>query len=141
MDQSLTRRKVFLAGRIREVGLALHQSQAQGLAMPKFTWDFEESPAGLTIAVKSEPPPHQFRVWTAFRPTADLRAGRWTSAPLPATDGSARHLVPRTADFQGVFVEAEFRTGRPLPLNLSTLVRVIATAPAVAAPLESALDP
>jgi PhoPQ-activated pathogenicity-related protein len=112
-------------GRVTAGVLALHQSQTQGVPLPKFTWEFEEAADALTISVRAEPAPYQFRVWTTQRPTADLRAGRWTSTPVSATDGNARHRVIRGSEFQGVFMEAEFRHGRPLPLNLSTLVRVV----------------
>jgi PhoPQ-activated pathogenicity-related protein len=105
--------------------LALHQSQAQAVPMPKFSWEFEESPEAVTIVLNAEPAPHQYRVWTAHRPTRDFRTTQWTSMPLAAAAGKVRHTFPRTAEFQGVFIEADFRSGRPLPLNLSTLVKIV----------------
>jgi PhoPQ-activated pathogenicity-related protein len=112
--------------------LALHQSQSHGVPLPQFTWEFDETDEAMTIALRSDPAPHQFRIWTTQRPTTDLRASRWTSTLLPAGDGNVSHRIARTAEYQGVFVEAEFRAGRPLPLNLTTLVRVVT--PVVAAP-------
>jgi PhoPQ-activated pathogenicity-related protein len=115
--------------------LALHQSQSHNVPLPKFTWEFAESADALTIELRADPAPHRFVVWTTQRPTADMRTGRWTAMPLAAGDGNVRHQLPRTADYQAMFVEADFRDGRPLPLQLSTLVRVV---PPVAAPTTSA---
>jgi PhoPQ-activated pathogenicity-related protein len=105
--------------------LALHQEQSQGLPMPKFEWQFEESEDAVTIVLEADPAPFRFLVWSAQRPTADFRRTHWKSAPLAAGDGRIRHTIPRNGEYQGMFVEAEFRQGRPLPLNLTTLVHLV----------------
>lgn len=123
-------------GRVVGTVLALHQHQAGRQPLPRFEWEFGEDPGATSLTVKAAPRADVYRVWTTASPTADLRKATWRSRTLSMKNGEIRHRLPRGKGFQAVFVEAEFRAGRPLPLYLSTTMRVIApvsaTGPTVA---------
>jgi PhoPQ-activated pathogenicity-related protein len=121
-------------GRVIGSVLALHEHQAGRRPLPRFDWDYTEGPAAVSITVNAEPRPEVLRVWTTDSSTADLRTARWSSRTLPATNGTAQYSLKRGKGYQAVFVEGEFRDGRPLPLYLSTTMRVLP--PAGAVPLD-----
>jgi PhoPQ-activated pathogenicity-related protein len=106
--------------------LALHQHQAGGTPLPRMQWHIgDDDPASASLTASSDPQPEVFRVWTTESPTADLRRAKWSSRTLRATNGAVQHRIAPTKMFQAFFIEAEFRNGRPLPLYLSTNMRVI----------------
>lgn len=113
-------------GRVIGSVLALHQHQAGRKPLPRFVWEFGETAGAVALTVTAEPRAEIFRVWTASSPTADLRKATWTARTLSAANGQALHrAAPRPKEFQAFFIEAEFRNGRPLPLYLSTTMRVL----------------
>ncbi|MGH7944363.1 MAG: PhoPQ-activated pathogenicity-related family protein [Opitutaceae bacterium] len=112
-------------GRVIGSVLALHQHQAGHMPMPHFEWEFEADEGSTTVTVEAKPRPEEYRVWMTDSPIADLRKAKWTSRALSVGDGKARYKVSPTKNYQAFFVEAEFRDDRPLPLNLSTNMRVI----------------
>ena len=122
-------------GRVVGSVLALHEHQAGRKPLPRFDWEHFEDPNSASLVVRAEPLPEVLRVWTTGSSTADLRKATWRSRSLSVANGKAQHRATREKEFQAFFVEAEFRDGRPLPLYLSTTMRVIApvgTAAAVA---------
>jgi PhoPQ-activated pathogenicity-related protein len=112
-------------GRVIGSTLALHQHQAGGTKLPAFTWEFGTSADAITLKAMAEPRPQAFRVWMTENPTSDLRKAKWISHSLTANKGEAHFQLAPSKNFQAFFIEAEFREGRPLPLYLSTTMRVL----------------
>ena len=121
-------------GRVIGSVLALHQHQAGVMPLPHFEWKYSEDTGAVSLSASAEPRPKVFRVWTTESPTADLRKAKWSARTLRAANGTAHYRVAPTKKFQAMFIEAEFRDGRPLPLYLSTNLRVIAPPGGAAVP-------
>jgi PhoPQ-activated pathogenicity-related protein len=114
-------------GRVIGSVLALHQHQAGVRPLPRFTWQFDESAGATTLSVHAEPKADLVRVWSTSSSAADLRRATWHSQSLPAKGGAAQFRTSsRAKEYQAFFIEAEFRNGRPMPLYLSTNLRVLA---------------
>lgn len=111
--------------------LALHQHQAGHKPLPHFEWQYEEEAGGVALAVNAEPSPNTFRVWASGSPTADLRQANWKAQSLRPSNGQAQYRLQPDNNFQAFFIEAEFSDGRPVPLYLSTTMRVLPPAGAV----------
>jgi PhoPQ-activated pathogenicity-related protein len=124
--------------RVTGATLALHQHQAGTLSLPKFKWTLIENGNVFTLSATTEPWTKMMRVWTTSSATADLRSAEWTAHDLQPRYGKAEHRVSRNDSYQAFFIEAEFREGRPMPLQLSTTMRVIPPAGHVAPPVTSA---
>jgi PhoPQ-activated pathogenicity-related protein len=112
-------------GRVVGSVLALHQHQAGRKPLPKFTWSFAEEPSSVTLMATGEPRPEIMRVWITSSPIPDLRKAAWNSETLRVVNGKAGYRVATSKSYQAFFIEAEFQNGRPLPLYLSTTMRVI----------------
>ena len=112
-------------GRVIGSVLALHQHQAGHMPMPEFDWEHGRDANALTLEVKAEPQPHVFRVWTTQSASADLRRSKWNARTLRVRDGQAEFKTSPNGQYQAFFIEAEFRRGRPVPLYLSTTMRVL----------------
>ena len=112
-------------GRVIGSVLALHQHQAGGIPMPDFEWKFAEESNVVSLAAMAEPQPDVMRVWTTASATPDLRKAAWRSQTLRVTDGKAEYRNKEDKGFRAFFIEAEFRKGRPVPLYLSTTMRII----------------
>ena len=82
-----------------------------------------------------EPRADEMRVWSTTSPTADLREARWRSENLRVTGAPVSHRVTRGKIYQAFFIEAEFKDGRPMPLFLSTNLRIIPPAGVGAPPV------
>src|SRR5688500_15135729 len=112
-------------GRVIGSTLALHQHQSGHIPLPQFEWKYGSNDNSVTLSVNAQPHADAYRVWTTSSPTADLRKARWTSRSLPIREGATEFRVSPSREFQAVFVEGEFREGRPLPLYLSTNMRIV----------------
>lgn len=112
-------------GRVIGSVLALHQHQAGGRPLPKFTWEFEENEAATVLSASSEPRADAMRVWSTSSPIADLREAKWRSQNLRVTEAPVSHRAKPGNAYQAFFIEAEFKEGRPIPLYLSTNLRII----------------
>jgi PhoPQ-activated pathogenicity-related protein len=122
-------------GRVIGSVLALHQHQAGANALPRFEWKFTEQPNGVSVTATAEPRPDAMRVWTTTSPTPDLRKSTWRSQTLRTSNGTAEYRLGADKDFRAFFIEAEFRDGRPLPLYLSTTMRILSPPGAGAPPI------
>ena len=124
-------------GRVIGSVLALHQHQSGGRPLPKFTWEFSDNDGATSLTAMTEPRADEMRVWSTTSPTADLREAIWRSENLRVADAPVTHRVTPGKMYQAFFIEAEFQDGRPMPLYLSTNLRIIrpigAGAPPVAA--------
>lgn len=105
--------------------LALHQHQSGRRQLPNFKWDYADDGGTISLSARSEPRANVLRVWTTSSPTADLRKAKWESQSLRSANGAAQFQLKPRKDYQAFFIEAEFRDGRPLPLYLSTNLRVV----------------
>jgi PhoPQ-activated pathogenicity-related protein len=112
-------------GRVIGSTLALHQHQAGRIKLPEFSWEYGSDANTITLKATARPFPHTFRVWTTESGTADLRRAKWTSRSIATKKGEAHVQFAPSKSFQAFFVEAEFREGRPLPLYLSTTMRIV----------------
>ena len=123
-------------GRVVGSVLALHEHQAGRRPLPKFGWTYAEEAGAVTLFATAEPRADHVRVWTTSNGTADLRKASWTSETLRVVNGRAGYRLVPNKGYQAFFIEAEFQHGRPLPLYLSTTMRVLPPAgapPSVAA--------
>lgn len=102
---------------------------AAGLdALPEVLWRFDEDAATAVCCVESPTvEPERVVAWTATAPTRDFRQARWESAAAArAGDGWRLPIGRPAAGFAAGFVELHFPR-RPLPLMLTTGVRVVAS--------------
>jgi PhoPQ-activated pathogenicity-related protein len=107
---------------------ALHEHITGGKALPKLDWKFEDHGDSLRLELTTDAKPEAVRSWTAASETRDFRQVRWESQSVPANAGEGRRFVidlKRPAGgFAAVFAEAQFN-GQPMPLYLSTNLRVV----------------
>jgi len=102
---------------------------ANDVSRPRYTWKFEDDGA---IRVRANDAPREVRLWQATnRKARDFRleeiGATYESTVLSRSpDGSwvARVAKPATG-YRAFFVELTFDIGAPVPLKLSTAVRVI----------------
>jgi PhoPQ-activated pathogenicity-related protein len=112
-------------GRVIGSTLALHQHQSGHMPLPHLEWNYGTTGGATMLTVNAQPQADEYRVWMTDSPTVDLRKARWSSRSLRRTDSGTEFRVSPTKEFQAVFIEAEFQRGRPLPLYLSTTMRII----------------
>ena len=108
--------------------LAFYQSVVTGKPRPRFSWTFEPNGA---IRVTTADKPKEVRLWQATNPKArdfrvDAIGKTWTSQALTAEgDGAYVGRVPKPAKGWTCFlVELTFDTGGPVPMKLTSEVRV-----------------
>ncbi len=109
--------------------IAFHHTIVHDTPRPKFSWEFEEANA---IRIATQTPPKRVLLWKATNPDArDFRVdtiGRaYQSASLKADD-NGQYLAKVGKPEKGwtaYFVQLEFDVGAPVPLRLTTPVRVI----------------
>lgn len=115
--------------------LALHQHQAGVQPLPRFTWEFDgDQQRGYSLSVSADPKPEALRVWKTTHPDADLRQATWRPRSVRMRNGTAHYSLRPAGTYQAFFIEAEFRRNRPVPLFLSTTMRVLPPAGASRAP-------
>jgi PhoPQ-activated pathogenicity-related protein len=102
---------------------------ATGKPRPKLSWTFDGEGG---IRARAETAPKEARLWQAVNPAArDFRLETlgpvWTSQPLSAKDGGVYEAkVEKPAKgFAAYLIEFTFDVGAPVPLKLTTPVRVI----------------
>jgi PhoPQ-activated pathogenicity-related protein len=127
-------------GRVIGSVLALHQHQAGGTPLPRFKWEFSHNQSAVSLSASADPRADVLRVWSTSNATPDLRKSTWRSRTLRSTDGQAEYQVSAGKDYQAFFIEAEFRNGRPLPLYLSTTMRIVPPDGAGAPPVAGTQD-
>ncbi|HUG94216.1 MAG TPA: PhoPQ-activated pathogenicity-related family protein [Planctomycetaceae bacterium] len=122
-DHSLRETNAF------ETLIAFQWSIVNDVPRPKFSWTFAGDD---TIRVRAETRPNRALLWRATNPAArDFRVetiGRaYTSAELrPAEDGTFTARVERPqAGWTAYLVQLEFDVGGPVPLRLTTPVRIV----------------
>jgi len=109
--------------------ITFYQLVLSGKPRPEFAWMFE--PNG-SIRVRTKTTPKQVNLWQATNPDArDFRLAKigkaYTSRPLDDQGGGVYvgKIDPPQKGWTAFFVELVFDTGTPLPLKLTTSVRVI----------------
>ena len=112
-------------GRVLGSVLALHQHEAGSMPLPEFKWSHQQEQNAISLTATAEPRADLVRVWTTSNDTPDLRKSTWRSQTLQLTNGQAKYRINPGKTYQAFFMEAEFRNGRPLPLYLSTTMRVV----------------
>lgn len=95
---------------------------------PRFEWQFQEDGA---IRVTAADAPDQVKLWTAHNAAArDFRlktiGPRWSSKTLAAdADGSyVAHVAAPPQGWSAFFVELSYDVGLPVPLKVTTAVRI-----------------
>lgn len=101
-----------------------HASGSQPL--PDVQWRFEDEAGGTSCEVEaSDAEPSRVVAWTAASPTRDFREARWRDAPAEVTADGWRLAIGRpAAGYVAGLIELHFPR-QPLPLMLSTGVRVV----------------
>ncbi|MGE3780768.1 MAG: PhoPQ-activated pathogenicity-related family protein, partial [Pirellulaceae bacterium] len=109
--------------------IAFYQMIIAGRPRPEFIWTFESD---QSIRVRSQTPPQRVLVWQAHNPKSrdfrkDTLGNAFTSQTLTAeADGSYVARVPTPErGWTAFFVELAYDAGGPLPLKVSTAVRVL----------------
>ncbi len=112
----------------RTAGLvaAMGRHAAGGELLPEVEWSFDDEAGGTVCRVASPAAePREVVAWTAMAPTRDFRDARWNKSPAEATADGWRLVVDRPASgFAAGLVELHYPRS-PLPLMLTTGVRVI----------------
>lgn len=102
--------------------LGRHVTGAERL--PEIGWAFEPTPTGEACVVRATPEPEEVLVWRAEAPKRDFRGARWTAAPVASAAGAWRAEIARPArGFNAALIECRYPR-EPLPLLLTTSVRV-----------------
>jgi PhoPQ-activated pathogenicity-related protein len=116
--------------------IAFYQMVLSGKPRPEYSWSFE---ADGSIRVAAKTPPKKVLLWHATNPAArDFRLEKigkaYTSEPLTETqaagaaDGQCVYVgrvAPPEKGWTAFFVELTFDSGTPLPLKVTTAVRVL----------------
>jgi PhoPQ-activated pathogenicity-related protein len=109
---------------------ALHQHANGGAKLPKLSWDLREADGALKLTVRSKEKPRQVQAWVATAPTRDFRDAIWKSFPATADADAHSYTLPVPAKgFAAMFGEAVY-DNKPVPLYLSTNVRIVTREPA-----------
>jgi PhoPQ-activated pathogenicity-related protein len=122
-----------------ETLVAFHHSIVNGKERPKFDWKFEKNK--LTINCQTKPT--KVLLWQAVNPQArDFRVetiGRaYQSTELSHNAGGIYEvdLIAPEKGWQASFVQCEFDVGAPVPMRLSTSVKILPeTLPYLAKPI------
>jgi PhoPQ-activated pathogenicity-related protein len=95
-------------------------------SLPEVRWAFHPEAGGCACQVECpDAEPERVLVWTAVAPTRDFRAARWeASAAERSGDGWQVAVNQPAAGFAACLVELHFPR-RPLPLVLTSGVRVV----------------
>lgn len=101
---------------------------AEGRALPKFDWSFQESPPGATeVKVTVNRPAESIKLWTATSADRDFRDEEWSSRELPIGAGSSRSsatLSKPEDGYRAYLLEATLLDDQGHPYKLSTEARV-----------------
>lgn len=110
--------------RVGGLAAALGRHVAGEERLPTLDWAFADTPGGVACTVTSDALPDDVRLWRAEAGSRDFRKARWASQPLAAVDGMWRVEIERPVrDFTAFLIECRYPRG-PLPLWLTTSVRV-----------------
>ena len=102
---------------------AFFRRTATGQVFPAIETDFEAGDEKLELVIRPSVAPISVRLWTAESPTADFREAKWTSQPLPETDGRFVGSVPRPKQGHiAMYGEVQYIED-VLPYSVTTLIR------------------
>jgi len=105
-------------------GLGRHVAGIEPL--PAVAWRFESDGAAATGVVTSDVRPDRVLLWTTAADSRDFRRSRWTSRPVEGAGPEWRAAVePPAAGFAAGLIELHFDR-QPLPLVLTSGVRIVA---------------
>jgi PhoPQ-activated pathogenicity-related protein len=94
--------------------------------LPVVDWRFDVDGAGAAAVVRSDAGPARVLVWTASSASRDFRAARWSSKVVEGAGPEWRaSIAPPAAGLVAGLVELQFDR-QPLPLVLTSGVRVVA---------------
>jgi PhoPQ-activated pathogenicity-related protein len=112
--------------RVLDTLCAFARSVATGAAFPKVTWRYEAKPdGGVTLALTSDVPLEEARLFHAESKSKDFRDSGWDFAKMTGEEKSWRAEVARPASGnQAVFGEAVFAIGGAR-FTLSTQIRIL----------------
>jgi PhoPQ-activated pathogenicity-related protein len=111
--------------------LAWHDAVIHQRALPRFNWTYD---AAANLAVSAQDKPVQVLLWQATNPKArDFRLEKvgpiWKSSPVEDTGSGAfvyKAAAPQPIEgWSAYFMELTFNLGGPVPLKLTTPVRVV----------------
>jgi PhoPQ-activated pathogenicity-related protein len=112
-----------------ETLIAFHYAIVHDIPRPTCTWEYDDEG---TLTVRCSKPPERVMLWQATNPQArDFRVeqiGRsYRARPVQASeDGKFQvQLEPPDEGWTASFVQCEFEIGAPVPLRLSTSVKVL----------------
>ena len=71
------------------------QHAAEGKMMPTAEWKHETEGDSYRLKIQSKTAPKAVRLWMATSGTKDFRESKWTSGPIPETNGSFLGVVPK----------------------------------------------
>lgn len=109
---------------------ALHAHTNGGPKLPKMTWKFAETDAGVRLTVNSSKKPQTVRAWIASTKTRDFRPAKWLPYEMDEAEGEYTYrLAPPKSGNTAMFGEAVF-AGDGLSFYLSTTIRVVKAASA-----------
>jgi PhoPQ-activated pathogenicity-related protein len=92
--------------------------------LPRIDWEFEPTATGTACVVRTTPEPAEVLVWRAEAESRDFRQARWTATPVARAEAAWRAEIDRPArGFRAALVECRYPR-EPLPLLLTTGVRV-----------------
>lgn len=103
----------------------LHRQASGDSPLPVPRWSFEAGPASTTLRVQSTPTAQRALVWTARSTSRDFRSAVWSSSAMEAGANGFQCRVAHEAKGHIAFFGELMFDEKPLPLFLSTTLRVI----------------
>jgi PhoPQ-activated pathogenicity-related protein len=106
---------------------AFARSQIYDKPLPTLTWKHTDGSQGPEVAVRSDVPFKNVRLWTTSSETRDFRKSRWESGPQVAGTPDGRAVLPATPAASGLtafYAEADYEQDG-VPFTLSTQIRIL----------------
>jgi PhoPQ-activated pathogenicity-related protein len=114
------------AARVGGLVTALGRHVAGIEPLPAVAWRFAADGEAATGVVTSDVTPDRVLLWTTAADSRDFRRSRWTSRPIEGAGPEWRAVVePPASGFAAGLVELHFDR-QPLPLVLTSGVRIVA---------------
>jgi PhoPQ-activated pathogenicity-related protein len=97
-----------------------------GKPMPKLTWAHSDANGSAVVAVESDQPIKELRLWEASSATRDFRKARWSVASSAKANvlKSGLGADPPKDGFKAIFVECDYAIDGQ-PFALATLIRIL----------------
>ncbi len=118
--------------RVWSAALAFVHAVAAETPLPPLAWEFQETASDLKLAVQTQTPAADARLWFAHSETLDFRSCVWESIPFALTPESCSAALPLPQDgCLAAFGEIDFTPRDSPTYTLSTQMQIVDRRPAL----------